>query len=105
MPVALVGRKSGSIDIVGPNGDKGVDVARESRHEARQNSGYSETQQAMAIVTHHQRWQGLIIVEPKFGTEQNGCREAGKDDQNRENEGRSSKTERSVADSSRAQYA
>src|ERR1700692_1391061 len=102
MPVALVGRKSGSIDIVCPDGDKGVDVARESRHEARQNSGYSEAQQAMAIVTHHQRRQGLIIVEPKFGTEQNGCREAGKYDQNREKEFRGCSYQRSADDSSGA---
>src|SRR5260370_17341601 len=54
----------------------------------------------MAIVTHHQRRQGLVIVEPKFGTEQNGCCEAGKYDQNREKEFRGSSYQRSVDDSS-----
>src|SRR5882757_9532054 len=100
MSVAFVACQRGSIDIVGPDGDKGVDVPCESRHEACQNSGNSEAQQTMAIVTHHQCWKGLIVVEPRLETKENGRCEAGKHNQNREKKLHGSSNQRSVDDSS-----
>ena len=102
MPVALILRKGSSIDIVCPDGRKSVDVASQPGHQACENGSNPKTQQAVAIVAHHQRGQRLIVTESRFGAEEDGRRKAWKHHQSREQELHEGRKQRSIEHAGRS---
>ena len=54
----------GAVDVIGPNGGEGADVARHSGHESGNQSGDAEAEKARsAVACQHQRKNFVIAVQ------------------------------------------
>ena len=54
----------GAVDVIGPHGGEGADVARHSRHESGDQRGNAEAEQARsAVACQHQRQDFVITVQ------------------------------------------
>ena len=60
----------GAVDVVSPDGGEGADVARHAGHEARDESGDAEAEQAGAAVARQHEGQDFVITVRRRGWRQ-----------------------------------
>ena len=70
-----------AIDVIGPHGGEGADVARHARHEPGDQRGDAQAQQARAAVARQHQRQHLVVAVQPPGVDQilrlpgaSGCR-------------------------------